>query len=123
MQIRARTPKTKELINTKLASGYGGWIYCESCNKTIGYLCYVTYDSFKLSYKCKCGGNGSMQISFDNNIIAKISQNKLAVVKNRLCCPCDQSPLFTILDKNLENYKYDVICKSCNTNYTEEKTI
>ncbi len=123
----SRIPKTKELINTRLASGYGGWIYCESCNKTIGYLCYVTYDSFMLSYQCKCNGSGSINIDFvdDSSTSASCSacatEDKLIIIKNRLCCPSDQSPLFTILDKNLDRYKYEVVCKSCNTKYTSFK--
>ncbi len=117
----SRIPKIKELTNTKLASGYGGWIYCESCGKTIGYLCYVTYDSFQLFYQCKCGGGGSMHIAFDNGSSANLSENELIIIKNRLCCPSDHSPLFTLLDKNLESYKYEVLCKACNTKYMEEK--
>jgi uncharacterized protein YbaR (Trm112 family) len=118
-----RTPKIKELINTRLASGYGGWIYCESCGKNIGYLCYITYDSFSLSYKCKCGGCGSMYIAFEDDSNSLVSDNKLITIKNRLCCPTDQSPLFTILDKNLVNYNYEVVCKACNATFKEEKTV
>ena len=36
----ARVLKNKELINTRLATNYGGWIYCNNCNENIGYLCY-----------------------------------------------------------------------------------
>ena len=51
----ARIPKVKELINTRLASTYGGWIYCDYCGQNIGYLCYVTYDHFTFDYQCHCG--------------------------------------------------------------------
>lgn len=119
-----RTPKVKELVNTRLANGYGGWIYCESCNKTIGYLCYVTYDSFRLDYTCKCGGCGSIHLSFtDEAATVNQSNDSLILIKNRLCCPTDQSPLFTVLSKNLDCYKYEVVCNACNTKYTEEKTL
>lgn len=43
----ARVVKGKELINTRLAANYGGWIYCDGCQENIGYLCYSTYDSIK----------------------------------------------------------------------------
>lgn len=46
----SRTLKTKTLINTKLATNYGGWMYCEACNENIGYLCYSTYDRLELKY-------------------------------------------------------------------------
>jgi len=116
----ARTPKHKKLKNTRLASTYGSWVYCEGCNNTIGYLCYVTYDLFKLDYKCNCGNHGSMDISFEKDT-AKDSNEPLITIKNRLCCPADDSPLVTIQSKKLENYKCEVICKACNTKYREEK--
>lgn len=119
----SRTPRIKELINTRLASGYGGWVYCDSCNKAIGYLCYVTYDSFCFEYKCKCGGCGSMHISFDEPSETRASEQKLITIKNRLCCPSDNSPLFTLLLKNLDYYKYEILCAKCNTKFTEEQIL
>lgn len=110
-----RTPRSKKLTNTRLANEYGGWIYCEGCNKTIGYLCYVTYDSFQLDYQCKCDGCGSVYLSFTDENSAIDNHNNLIIIKNRLCCPTDQSPLFTILAKSLDYYKYEVVCKACNT--------
>lgn len=119
----SRTPKIKELTNTRLANGYGGWIYCEGCNKTIGYLCYITYDSFKLDYKCKCGSCGSVYLSFPNENSPKESHDHLIKIKNRLCCPADQSPLFSIIEKNLNYFKYEVVCKACDSKIMEEQTL
>lgn len=45
----ARILKNKELINTRLAANYGGWMYCDKCNENIGYLCYSTYDRLALN--------------------------------------------------------------------------
>lgn len=117
-----RIPLIKELNETRLASGYGGWIYCEKCNKTIGYLCYVTYDNFALDYKCKCGGSGSMRISFSESKKNReaVPGQELITIKNRLCCSKDNSPLFTLLKKNLESYRYEISCVKCGTNYIEE---
>lgn len=117
----SRTLENKELVNTRLANNYGGWIYCEGCNKTIGYLCYVTYDLFTFNYKCKCGSTGSAYLAFENGFDAQPSNQPLIMVKNRLCCPADESPLVTILAKNLNAYKYEIVCKSCSTKYQEEK--
>lgn len=116
----ARIPKYKEQTNTRLANAYGGWLYCGSCNKTIGYLCYVTYDIFKLEYQCKCGSHGSMNIAFEDDT-AQTSEQSLITIKNRLCCYTDESPLVTILTKNLDAYKCEIVCKSCNTKYQEEQ--
>lgn len=116
----ARTPIYKELKNTRLANAYGGWIYCEGCNKTIGYLCYITYDLFKLVYQCKCGNRGSADIAFENDT-ARTDEQPLVTIKNRLCCPADKSPLVTILSKNLDAYKYEITCKACDTKYQEEQ--
>ena len=43
----ARVVKNKQLVNTRLAANYGGWMYCDKCNENIGYLCYATYDKLK----------------------------------------------------------------------------
>lgn len=118
----ARTVKYKGLKNTRLASTYGGWIYCESCNKTIGYLCYVTYNQFKLDYKCKCGNSGSICLMFDDINTSEIADMHMVTIKNRLCCPSDESPLVTILSKNLAAYECEIVCKACNTKYREEQT-
>lgn len=118
-----RIPKVREFADTRLANNYGGWIYCENCNKTIGYLCYVTYSRFKLEYKCNCGGCGSMYLSFDEEREGKKADANLVTIKNRLCCPKDEAPLFTILSKNLEYYKYDVLCDKCDTRYTQEQDL
>lgn len=44
----ARILKEKELVNTRLATNYGGWMYCDKCGENIGYLCYSTYDNYNL---------------------------------------------------------------------------
>lgn len=112
----ARKPILKEFKGTRLASTYGGWIYCDTCGENIGYLCYVTYDNFKLEYKCKCGNHGSMHITFDDVKEASLG-DKLIEIKNRLCCPTDKSPLLTILEKKLDSYTYEIDCVNCKTKY------
>lgn len=119
----ARKPIMKELVNTKLASGYGGWIYCGHCDENIGYLCYVTYDNIKFSYRCKCGESGYMRIGFGDVGDATSSDNKLVPVRNRLCCPNDQSSLLTILDKKLISYQCKIDCVCCKTKYKEVKIL
>lgn len=117
----ARKPIIKELVNTRLANVYGGWIYCSACGENIGYLCYVTYDNFSLSYLCRCGEQGSVQIAFGDVQAANRSNAKLIGIRNRLCCPIDKAPLLTILEKKLVSYSYKVDCVDCKTKYTEEK--
>lgn len=109
----SRTLEVKELVRTRLASGYGGWFYCDSCGENIGYLCYVTYDRFRFSYECKCGGQGSMHLAFKADGAENSCDDKLVTIKNRLCCPHDNSPLFTVLYKKLVNYDYEVVCTKC----------
>lgn len=99
----SRIPKVKELVGTRLASGHGGWVYCDSCGENIGYLCYVTYDSFRFSYQCKCGAHGSIHLAFEDDCPTDNAADRLITIKNRLCCPRDNSPLFTILLKKLES--------------------
>ena len=78
-----RVLKNKELINTRLATNYGGWMYCTKCNKNIGYLCYVTYDKLKLNYTCNCGSKGSALIDFEDTKEGIECNNELITIKNR----------------------------------------
>lgn len=39
----SRKPFVKKLEGTRLASTYGGWMYCDHCGKNIGYLCFSLF--------------------------------------------------------------------------------
>jgi uncharacterized protein YbaR (Trm112 family) len=113
-----RTIIKKELANTRLANSYGGWVYCASCNETIGYLCYATYKNIHMKYSCKCGSKGELSIELDeHDTSSKLSIEQLVTIKNRLCCKEDASPLLTILTKKLDSYSYEIVCKECNLKY------
>ena len=116
----ARVLKNKELINTRLAANYGGWMYCDKCDENIGYLCYSTYDRLKLKYKCQCGNQGSVFLDFEDSQIGKECDDELVIVKNRLCCSKDNEPLITILEKKIMSYKMIITCKSCGSIYKKE---
>jgi len=117
----ARITKQKELVNSRLLKDYASWIYCSSCDKTVAYLCYVTYDIFDFEYTCGCGNRGKVYIEFDRTGNINISDTPLVEVKNRLCCPKDKSPLITFVDKNLTDYKCQIVCNKCDTEYTSSK--
>ena len=80
----ARKPKQKELQNSRLLKEYASWAYCTACNKTVAYLCYVTYDLFDFEYTCNCGNHGKVYIEFDRSKSVQ-SDQALIVIKNRLC--------------------------------------
>ena len=113
----SRKPIKKELTNTRLLKEYASWIYCDKCNSTVAYLCYVTYDMFDFDYKCKCENTGHVHIEFENDNNTTKSSESLIEIKNRLCCPSDSSPLVTLVTKNLLEYKLSVLCNKCNTQY------
>ncbi len=117
----ARVLKNKELVNTRLAANYGGWMYCEQCNENIGYLCYSTYDRLEMQYQCNCGSTGSLLLDFDDSKIGEDCHDELVIVKNRLCCPKDHDPLITILDKKVAKYELKITCKSCGSIYQKDK--
>lgn len=107
----------KEIESGRILKNNGSWMYCDKCNKTVGYLCYTTYESFRFEFVCKCGGKGFFHLSYKNNFVAKRATEKLKTDKNRLCCPNDDSPLFTIVEKNIDKVNYSVTCKNCLTEY------
>ena len=107
----SRILKNKSLVNTRLATNYGGWMYCDKCNENIGYLCYATYDRLELKYK------GSALLDFEDSQGGSEANDALITIKNRLCCPNDNSPLITILEKKLLSYEMKITCKECNKIY------
>ena len=111
----------KQLVNARLLKNYGSWMYCNSCNSTVGYLCYSTYDFFKFSFTCNCGEHGSFELGEDKNADKPIDPEVLVIKKGRLCCPHDQAPLFSIVEKNLEDYDYKVSCKECTNSFYGKK--
>lgn len=117
----SRTLKTKTLINTKLATNYGGWMYCEACNENIGYLCYSTYDRLELKYKCNCGSKGEAFLDFEDSQTGHDCSDEMITIKNRLCCPKDNEPLLTILDKKVANFELKISCKFCTNIYQKIK--
>jgi len=112
----ARKPNQKILENSRLLKDYASWIYCTNCNKTVAYLCYVTYDLFDFKYTCACGSEGRVYIEFEHGE-SKVHDKPLKIIKNRLCCPNDDSPLLSIVDKNVDKYDFDITCNMCNSNY------
>jgi len=112
----ARIPECKELKNARLLKAYASWIYCESCNQTVAYLCYTAYDLFALTFTCQCGGEGYVHIRFPHGEPAE-SAAALTMVKNRFCCPNDGAPLFSVVEKNLRAYHARVVCNVCGTAY------
>ena len=117
----ARVLKNKELIHTRLATNYGGWMYCDHCNENIGYLCYSTYDRLELQYTCNCGSKGSAVLDFEDSQVGQNCNDEFIIIKNRLCCPKDSEPLITILDKKVASYEMKITCKSCHHIYQKKK--
>lgn len=64
--------------------------------------------------------NGSAIINFEDTENAIISDKELVTIKNRFCCPEDETPLITILSKNVKEYKLEISCKACNKKYISE---
>ncbi len=116
----ARKIKTKNLENTRLAAGYGGWTYCTACGENIGYLCYATYDRVEFQYECNCGSHGNILIDFEDSSAGSTCDDGLITIKNRLCCPGDSSPLLTILTKKLKDYPLAITCKECGSIYRKK---
>lgn len=112
------TELIREIKNGRILKKNGSWMYCDKCNKTVGYLCYTTYQDFNFEFDCKCGNKGSFRLNYETESEPKKSTADLKSIKNRLCCPDDDSPLFTIIDKNIDKVRFKVTCKKCKTEYS-----
>ena len=111
------TELKKQIKNGRLLKNNGSWMYCNGCNKTVGYLCYTTYQYIRFEFDCNCGEQGFFELYYEINNQPKEASENLKEIKNRLCCSNDESPLFTIVEKNLKSYSYTVVCKKCQTQY------
>lgn len=109
----------KEVVNGRMLKNTGSWLYCSKCNKTVGYLCYSTYQDFDFKFRCKCGNSGRFRLEYETNNKVSMSSTELEKKKNRLCCPNDSAPLFTIVEKNIENCSYSIVCNKCYSKYNK----
>ena len=114
--------KEKPIVKTQNAhflKGHASWLYCDNCNKTVAYLCYVTYRYFRFSFICSCGGHGWVENSFGAIDLESLSANTPArsPANKRYCCASDGSSLFSPVPKNLQSYKARIVCAQCNTKY------
>ena len=103
--------------NSRMLKRNGSWIYCEKCNKTVAYLCYSTYQHFNLKFSCNCGARGSIEIEHPSAKKSELSSAGLKRNKNRLCCPNDDAPLFSIVEKHIKGCSYSVTCNKCFNSY------
>jgi uncharacterized protein YbaR (Trm112 family) len=69
-------------------------------------------------YTCKCGNKGSIYIEKEDKVEPVPSSKALITIKNRLCCPEDQSPLITILGQKLEHATGRIVCLNCRHVYS-----
>lgn len=119
--------KEKPLVKTENAhflKGHASWLYCNKCNKTVAYLCYVTYRYFHLSFVCSCGCHGWVENSYgDIKLDGMPTGNLVRNTSNkRYCCTNDKDALFSSVPKNLQSYKAIIVCKQCNTKYEMAET-
>lgn len=104
--------------------GHASWLYCDSCNKTIAYLCYVTYQYFRFSFVCQCGSKGSVENRYREIVLTDLPKGTLKkkTANNRFCCEKDDAALFSPVPKNLVSYHAEAVCKECGTKYEAQET-
>ena len=118
-------PTDKPFVKTENAhylKGHASWLYCDGCNKTVAYLCYVTYSHFRFEFDCLCGTHGYAENYFSNDSLENFPLGKAScnAANRRYCCEKEKSPLFSPVPKNLKSYSADVVCKACGTRYKVE---
>lgn len=109
--------------NAHFLKGHASWLYCDNCNKTVAYLCYVTYRYFHFSFTCSCGSKGWVENQFGEEEQVTLTDGSLKrnSANKRYCCEKDNNPLFSPVMKNLHSYQAEVICKECKTHYNIEE--
>lgn len=110
--------------NAHFLKGHASWLYCDSCNKTVAYLCYVTYRYFQFSFTCSCGCRGEIENRYDDIDLSGLPSGRLvrSTANKRYCCPQDEAALFSPVPKNLKSYHAVIVCKQCNTKFEVSET-
>ncbi|MDL2318576.1 hypothetical protein LJC74_05825 [Eubacteriales bacterium OttesenSCG-928-A19] len=115
-------PKEKPVVkreNAHYLKGHASWLYCDKCNKTVAYLCYVTYRYFHFSFECSCGCHGWVENSYGEIDLQSLPMGEVvrSTTNKRYCCANDEAALFSPVPKNLQAYKAQIVCNQCNTRY------
>lgn len=120
----AAKPLNVQLNNARYLKNHASWLYCSKCNKTVAYLCYVTYSYFKFDFVCNCGSHGTAENCFEELQCQNLptASLKMSTGNKRYCCANDEAPLFSVVEKNVAAYKATVVCKQCKTRYDIEKS-
>ena len=116
MAIEKPVTKTE---NAHFLKGHASWLYCDGCQKTIAYLCYVTHSYFRFSFTCSCGAVGWAENAYADVDMQKAQSMQPArnPANKRFCCANDGAALFSPVPKNLRTYSAKAICKQCNAAY------
>ena len=105
--------------NAHYLKGHASWLYCDSCNKTVAYLCYVTYRYFRFDFTCACGCRGFVENRYEGADLSGIAAGEpiRSATNKRYCCAMDESPLFSPVPKNLKAYSAEIVCRECGVRY------
>ena len=114
--------REKPIVTTQNAhylKGHASWLYCDNCNKTVAYLCYVTYQYFRFDFTCACGCEGFAENRYGDIDLSNLPTGELFrnTANKRYCCAKDESPLFSPVSKNLKSYSAVIVCKECGVHY------
>ena len=120
---RTNMTQQKPIVATQNAhylKGHASWLYCDNCNKTIAYLCYVTYQYFRFDFTCLCGCAGFAENRCSDIDMSSLPTGELvrSTANKRFCCSIDESPLFSPVPKNLKSYNAEIVCKECSVRYS-----
>lgn len=74
----------------------------------------------KLVYECNCGFKGALFIDFEDSKPGEVCEQDLVVIRNRFCCPADESPFLTMLSKNVKNFEFEATCNACGKIYKKK---
>lgn len=96
----------------------GSWFYCGGCAAALGYVYSATHRQLQLAFTCACGCFGTVELPHGSEQTIQASAAFLQKKNNQLCCPHDETPFFSLLEKKLVGYSYSAVCATCSAHFS-----
>ena len=107
---------TRNLYNSRHSHPSGGLIYCSECGTVTGKIEKMNYRYIKYFFVCKCQNVGEVELYRGKRPWLTYPKRPLYNENNNYICQNCETPIFRVMEDEVDNYSFAVICK-CGVEY------